>query len=417
MDSSAVNDSLEGALPVPSSACPSAASPRTLSPASATAMNTLKLVTNTENKPTTSRNTVNPNRAQQDQSHTSDETTDLKATKNVDLSVMPHATSSRSAGSFFTPHTNQDSSPLSRSSPGPVSPTVRNISAEFGPLRSFSNFSIAEDGTASNASASPQQPWSSAVGKANLGKSGRVIEKLMADNDMLKREIQIAKLAAVQAKEDVKNAEGRMDALSSEYEARLHEAEITKALLKKRDRQVAEMKAQVDSERKRADAAVESERNWRLELDKIEAETKAKLNDAQNYVLMVDGRYDALQSHWKDQGAMLDATVGRMKKDTVALLEERLQDFKRMQLLQDLVDQKDVELLKMQDMNKAINLTFEAYKAEQASSLQDIKSRAQRGQEKSAALLDETQSVLGEMRWAIAVNRDLRDTERRYSAG
>ena len=66
-------------------------------------------------------------------------------------------------------------------------------------------------------------------------------------------------------------------------EARLHEAEITKALLKKWDRQVAEMKAQVEDERKRADAAAESERNWGFELDKIEAETKAKLNDNRIY--------------------------------------------------------------------------------------------------------------------------------------
>src|SRR5208282_2016746 len=112
------NDSPEIPLPVLPSDFSSDAPSRTLSPVSDTAMNTLKIDTKIENEPAETEGA-------QDCIHPSGEN---------DVVTLPNST--RINGSSLPSHANADRSPISRPNQVSISPTVRNISAEFGPLRS-----------------------------------------------------------------------------------------------------------------------------------------------------------------------------------------------------------------------------------------------------------------------------------------
>ncbi|CRK35416.1 hypothetical protein BN1708_006732 [Verticillium longisporum] len=76
-----------------------------------------------------------------------------------------------------------------------------------------------------------QAGWDSTIGKAGLGKTGRVINKLVSDNDSLKRDIKIEQLRAEEAKQAAKLVEDKMERLISDYESR---DEVKKAHLKLR---------------------------------------------------------------------------------------------------------------------------------------------------------------------------------------
>jgi hypothetical protein len=397
MDSIATNDAAEHPSSILSPGTPSDGSSRTLSPVSDMAMNTLKINTSSENKSTETD-------VPEDQilnQHDSFSENDAINTNH----------STRINGAVLSSHINVDRSPLPRPTPISVSPTVRNISAEFGPLRSYANFAIAEDNTASNGRPSPQQQWSSAVGRANLGKSGRVIDKLMGDNDMLKKNLDIAKIAAEDAKQAQKLAEARMEAMSSEYEGRLHDAAINRALLKKRDRQVLDLKTQIDVERQRATTAIESERNWRAAMEKMEVESKLKVDEATTYALLLEGRNNTLTSHWKTQSAVMNDSFAKMKDFAATIERNRQEDCRKMSLLEELCESKDHALESLRKEKQAIQDAFQAYKAEQESQLQDIKLCAAR-QEKANELLNaESLRVLGELRWALALSTNVRDKD------
>jgi hypothetical protein len=398
MDSAATNDAPEHPSPIPSSGTLSDGSSRTLSPVSATAMNTLNINTSTENKAVETDVSEDQILDQHDSFGENDAINTNHSTR-INGTVLPSS------------HINVDRSPLPRPNPISVSPTVRNISAEFGPLRSYANFAIAEDSTASNGRTSPQQQWSSAVGRANLGKSGRVIDKLMGDNDMLKKNLDIAKIAAEDAKQAQKLAEARMEAMSSEYEGRLHDAAINRALLKKRDRQVLDLKAQIDGERQRATAAIESERNWRAAMEKMEVESKLKVDEATTYSLLLEGRNNTLTNHWKTQSAILNDSMAKMKDFAAAIERNRQEDCRKMSLLEELCESKDHALESLRKEKQAIQDAFQVYKAEQESQLCDIKMRAAE-QEKANELLNaESLRVLGELRWALAVSTNVRDKD------
>jgi hypothetical protein len=111
---------------------------------------------------------------------------------------------------------------------------------------------ISEPST-SNIEVSNGQTWSSAVGRANLGKSGRVIERLMADNDRLVREL---KVETMRREEETKRNEAtrqRIEGLERTNEMLLHQVSVSEAVVGRRERRIEELKLDLDSARKRAD--------------------------------------------------------------------------------------------------------------------------------------------------------------------
>jgi len=230
----------------------------------------------------------------------------------------------------------------------------------------------------------------------------------MGENDMLKRDLQIERLHAEEARQAVKMTEERIDAINTDYEGRLHDAAINKTLLKKRERQLADLKGHIDAERHRADEAIERERGWREAMEKMEAETKRKVEEATNYAMLMEGRYKALTSHWKEQGEVVDRAVRKLSGEISGLLQERVKDGDRLDTLQQLCNEQREALARLEDENRRIAQASEAYKAEQDASLLSIKTRTREQEKANEDALAETQKVLGELKWALGVKRNVK---------
>jgi chromosome segregation ATPase len=253
--------------------------------------------------------------------------------------------------------------------------------------------------------------WSAAVGRANLGKSGRVIEKLMGENDKLKREINTEKTRAEDFRQAAKMIEGRMDAMAQEYDKKLHDAAINKAQLKKRERQLNEARALIDGAKAKAEKALEREQGWKAEMERIEEESKRKVEEAQTYAALMEGRNNAMTSHWKEQGAEVDRTVSKLGKEIDILVVDRRKDDERMNTLQGLCDQQAEQLEDLQKEKQAIQDAFQAYKREQAEGLKAIKDRARAQEAANERAIQETHKVLGELKWALGVKANVKGAQ------
>ncbi|KAH9212399.1 hypothetical protein DL95DRAFT_177903 [Leptodontidium sp. 2 PMI_412] len=388
--------------------------PRTLSPISSTAMNTLNGTSTSS--PLSKSNSTNTIRSVPSESlHLDTNTSSADEARRVhksDPTAMPHST--RTSPQASIPHSQP---PLSRHNPnlGVGNGLVRKISSEFGPTRSYTsgNLQVPEDGSpnSNGNSISPGGQWSSAVGRANLGKSGRVIERLMGENDMLKRDLNLERLRAEESKQAVRMAEGKMEALAAEYDGKLHDAAINKTLLKRRERQVAEMKAQIEAEKNRADKAVERERGWREAMEKIEEDSKRSVEEAQTFAALMKGRNEAMTSHWRDQGVEVNKTVAKLGAEIETIVQERRADDDRMNMLQELCDQQAEQLTALQAEKDGIAEAFDKYKLMQEDALKEIKKRAKSQEEANDAALLETQKVLGELKWALGVKKNVKGAE------
>lgn len=257
----------------------------------------------------------------------------------------------------------------------------------------------------SNPSTNTQQ-WSTAVGRSTLGKSGRVIEKLQNQLDTMRRELTSEKANTVEYRNAVGLAETKLEKMREDHDIALHDAAIAKTSLKRRERQVAEMKAQIESEKLRADKAAEREKEWKSQMDKIQEESKIKVEEAQLHVALQDGRVETMKAHWKGQKDQVDRTVTKLRTEINRITEERRGDYERMNMLQGLCDQQAEQLTILQAEKEAIEQKFEEYKLEQEKALKDIMDKAKSQVEENEAKLQETQEVLGQLKWALNLEKN-----------
>lgn len=250
--------------------------------------------------------------------------------------------------------------------------------------------------------------WDSTIGKAGLGKTGRVINKLVSDNEALKRDIQIERLRAEESKQTARLLEDKMDRIVSEYEGRLLEATVTKTLLSRKERQVESLQLAVELERKKAVDACEREHIWKDELEKVRADAKRQVEEATNYAALMEGRYNVISSHWRDQGDEVGKAVAKMKGEIADLLDERKKDDDRIGTLRDLCDQQDGNIRDLRRQKDEIAAHFERYKAEQEEALRSIKSKAAQREEEQERILQESKEVLDKLRWALNVKENVK---------
>lgn len=245
--------------------------------------------------------------------------------------------------------------------------------------------------------------WDNSVGKAGLGKTGRVINRLVSDNEALKRDIQIERLRAEESRQAARLLEDKLERVVSEYESRLLEANVTKTLLARKERQVESLQDAVELERKRAVDAGQRERVWKDEMETAKADAKRQVEEATNYAALCEGRYNAISSHWKEQGEEVKRSMGRMREEVKGLVVERKKDDEKIETLRELCDQQDGNIRELRRQKDDIEKQFERYKAEQEEGLREIKRKADEREREQERTLKEAREVLDKLKWALSV--------------
>ncbi|KAL1844368.1 hypothetical protein VTJ49DRAFT_47 [Mycothermus thermophilus] len=249
--------------------------------------------------------------------------------------------------------------------------------------------------------------WDSSVGKAGLGKTGRVINRLVSDNEALKRDLQIERLRAEESRQAARLLEDKLERVISDYESRLLEANVTKALLARKERQVESLQDALELERKKAVDAGARERQWKDEMEAARAEAKRKVDEATQYAALCEGRYNAISSHWKEQGEEVKRAMARMRKEMEGLVEERKKDDEKIETLRELCDQQDGNLRELRRQKEEIEKQFEKYKKEQEEGLREIKRRADEREREQEKTLKEAREALDKLRWALNVKEKI----------
>lgn len=259
-----------------------------------------------------------------------------------------------------------------------------------------------------NADGHEEVGFDSAVGKAALGKTGRVMNKLISENETLKRNLQIEKLNSEESRREAKLLQDKMERMIADYESRLLESNVTKTLLARKERQVEALQAAVELEKKRTSDAQSKEQTWRDEMEKVREETTRKVEDATAQAAMMEGRYNAIAGHWKDQGEEVKRTTAKWGKEIAHLVEERKKDDEKIMTLRELCDQQDGNIKALLQQKDAIIHQFEAYKVEQENSLQGIKTNASEREASHQQMLDEAKETLDKLKWALNVKNNVK---------
>jgi chromosome segregation ATPase len=238
-----------------------------------------------------------------------------------------------------------------------------------------------------------------------LGKTGRVINKLVDENETLKREIKIERLRAEEARQAAKLIEDKMERSIADYESRLLEANLMRKVLARKERQLEELTSSIEHHRQRADAAVERERGWRDELEKTRVLAAQQVEAANTRADLMEGRYNVLASQWGSQ----EKAVAKLRAEVRAIAEERRRDDERIATLREVCEQQDSNIRALRAAKDRIGDRFDEYKRAQEDGLRHIKERARQQEENQERLLEETRQTLHKLRWALAVKDNIGD--------
>ncbi|KAK0669363.1 hypothetical protein QBC41DRAFT_109774 [Cercophora samala] len=250
--------------------------------------------------------------------------------------------------------------------------------------------------------------WDNSVGKAGLGKTGRVINRLVSDNESLKRDIKIERLRAEEARQQAQLLKDQLDRTTREHESQMLDVNVTKTLLARKERQVEALQQTVELERTRAVSATDRERIWKEELEKVKAECKRQVEEANNQVLLTDGRYNALASHWGGEGERYKKRTDKMKKEFEELSEKRREDDEKIRRHEQMIDQMYVEIDDLEKQNRALWEMFERYKKEKDESLRGMTEKNFKQAEELQRTIEEAKEARDKLRWALNVKENVK---------
>lgn len=265
------------------------------------------------------------------------------------------------------------------------------------------NFSPTTDPAAADGE---NAPWVGAIGRASLGKSGRVIERLMADIDKMKRELN----AEIQHREEIERRGGAdrstITALRTENENLQQAKEVDAAMLRRRDRMVDELKADLDGERNRRKMFEDSHREMTRQRDEAIIKGERDVSKAEDIAKHATSHADVLGQSHKQLSAEYRQRTETLAKDLRNLTNERNDERGKVQRLDVVVEQIAQELDRAGKVNERLTDLFASHKEESDRKLKDMQDELDGNEKSEKALLIEAERVVGEARWLIAIGKN-----------
>ncbi|KAL8842707.1 MAG: hypothetical protein Q9170_000363 [Blastenia crenularia] len=252
-------------------------------------------------------------------------------------------------------------------------------------------------------------PWSSAVGRATTGKSGRVIERLMADNDRLRRDKNLIEVRLEEESKRSDSARSAMEGLRSTNENLTSIRDTDKVLLTRRERKLEEMKLELEAERQRREKAESETKETRRERDEAVEGLKKEVLMSREQAQRAITQYDVISKSFKGLGDNYARQTRMIRSDMKSFQDDVAADHKTMASYRTVVEHYRSESERAQDANARLNQTFEAYKVETEEAMRSVREEALRNVAMNERLQQEMKQVLGDMRYVLNLRQNVRD--------
>lgn len=248
--------------------------------------------------------------------------------------------------------------------------------------------------------------WSGAVGRATLsGKTGRVIEKLMADIDKLRRELkaEIALRQEVERREETRKA--ALDSLREENENLALSMNLDGSCLRRRDRKIDELRTELLIERQRREVAETKAREAVSAREKMEESSRKSISEAQEAARQAQRQCDILGQGHRQLATEYRGRSEAFERDFEALMEERNRERSKVERLDVVVEQMGHELELNRGINMKLGATLKIYKTETRKQVLALEEQARQATFSEATFRREAEKVVEEAKWLITITK------------
>ncbi|KAK5940630.1 mother-specific HO expression [Knufia obscura] len=241
--------------------------------------------------------------------------------------------------------------------------------------------------------------WSSAIGHASTGKSGRVIERLQQEIDRLNREKQLLKLRheeAERATETLHSQYRYLQDRNSNYESS-HEANLRQ--LQRKERQVEDLREEVQKEKLKTARAEEALRTAAVSED----EWREQASHAKAIAQQKESEYDAIAACRNMDNDRHQNGLERIKASLDELLRKREDDLEKQKRMEIISEQRKKETEQLEELTKRLQVNFNSYRTEIDSAIDGLRSAASENDRVVHEKVEEMRRVTGDMRWVMNV--------------
>ncbi|KAI5808096.1 hypothetical protein DFH27DRAFT_478544 [Peziza echinospora] len=245
------------------------------------------------------------------------------------------------------------------------------------------------------------------LGRSTTGKSGRVIERLMAENDRLRRELKVETTARAEERKAREAILQSRDSLQSTNDILVHQTNIDKRSLEKRDRKIEELKNERDTERALRSVA---ERDLR----QVQSEGDAELQNIRQELVMAStlrekavSQYEALAAGWKRLDENYRTKVEEMRRKLDDMINERARDQALLKRLDITIEQQRQEVEKMRTAKAKVTQRFEECMELAEAGIKDMKIKGERVEIEAERTLSEAKTTIDEMRYVMNIKKNV----------
>lgn len=267
------------------------------------------------------------------------------------------------------------------------------------------------DAHSANGDASTTE-WSSAVGHATTGKSGRVIHALQEDIARLTRECGVHRSKAEEAqnlndtlKTQVQNIGERLRNLEVANETNLQS-------ISRKDQKMKELRAEAQSEKERRQKAEGTANRTDQLMTEARDDYNRKVAELQEIANYSKTQYDVLAQSGNRDRSEQQRRFKTIRDDYIALKTEHDKRIGDLERLDTILAEKDHEIEASRERFSKLFETYEAYKKAREEEMGGLIENGYRNEAKIDTALATMKETEGRMKWVIQVSEGLRDSSR-----
>jgi hypothetical protein len=254
----------------------------------------------------------------------------------------------------------------------------------------------------------PVSSLSTSPSRTTTGKSGRVIEKLMAENDRLRRELKVETTAREEerkAKELIRQAR---DNLQSTNDNLILQRNVDKGSLQRKDRKIEELKAERDFEREQR-LMLDQRSNIQIkESDALVQEVKNQLSREEEKRKLAVNQYDVVREGFKTLDDSYTHRIEKLQSQLAAMHAGRERDRQTLQRLEVVVEQQRQELEKLRLAKNRITEKCQEVLDQVETEMKRIRGMADSQEKKLEDTVEGAQKALHELQRLIGVEKAFR---------
>lgn len=247
-----------------------------------------------------------------------------------------------------------------------------------------------------------------AHGKPSGGKSGRVIERLMAENDRLRRELKVETTAKEEERKAREAIRSSRDLLQSVNDNLVHQTMVDKASLARKDRKIDELRGEKDHEKAKRISVEENLMAHVKDVDQRMAGLQKELTSAKSERDQANNQYEQLKSSWKRLDDTYRSSVDKLRRQMEALNTERERDRQLLQRLEVTVEQQRQEVDKLRHAKNGMSKRYDEELEAVGNEVAKMRNVLIRHDHEMDRVFEGANKTLGDIRHILNVKRDLR---------